>query len=154
MPINEFYLTKSELKNEFDTKTKPTAPTSVFQFNPMNNKLSEKTNKLSSSILSGTNSNVFYSKSSNESPSGGRTIKINTNNSGNKFSPSIRQDKFRSENLNKTSISDKHISKILHTTSSKDSGKILKRTNDKSKKLSAFSVVQVSGLFSSSFYSS
>ena len=50
----------------------------------------------------------------------------------------------RSENLNKTSISDKHISKILHATSSKDSGKIIKRANDKSKKMSAFSVRQVS----------
>jgi hypothetical protein len=141
MPINEFYLTKSEAaKNDFsDNKQNMKKSTTVFQFSPMNlnNKLSEKTNKVinnNSSISSGNCSNVFYSKTVNESPSGGMTIKINTNKKSNKNTP------VRSENLNRTSISDKHISKILHTTSSKDSGKILKRTNEKSKKLSAFSV--------------
>jgi hypothetical protein len=143
MPINEFFLTKSEAaKNDFsDNKQNMKKSTTVFQFSPMslNNKLSEKTNKVfnnNSSISSGNCSNVYYSKTVTESPSGGMTIKINTFKKSNKNNLTP----VRSENLNRTSISDKHISKILHTTSSKDSGKILKRTNEKSKKLSAFSV--------------
>lgn len=139
MPINEFYLSKSEAaNNDFsDNKQNMKKPTTVFQFSPMNlnNKLSEKTNKVfnnnNSSISSGNCSNFYYSKTVNESPSGGMTIKINTNKKSNKNNLTP----VRSENLNRTSISDKHISKILHTTSSKDSGKILKRTNDKSKKI-------------------
>ncbi len=82
-------MTKSEAaKNDFsDNKQNMKKSTTVFQFSPMslNNKLSEKTNKVfnnNSSISSGNCSNVYYSKT--ESPSGGMTIKIKTNKKSNK----------------------------------------------------------------------
>ncbi len=164
MPINEFYMKKSEPKTDLNnTETHKNIinnniKSKEFKFNPMNlNKLSEKTNKLNSTTLSSKQQQQQYYTKINESPSGGTTIKLinpatttttttpaNNNNNkksstpNNNFFKLNSKSKFKSENLNSTSAADRIITNLLHTT--KDSGKISKRNGDKSKKISAFSM--------------